>query len=67
MPSANYRVSVTVTSGSGYAALLSDCTYFNVTSKTTLGFTIEHRSCIGGGTSAVDANATLDWITVASQ
>jgi hypothetical protein len=67
MPSGNYWVSVTVTSGSGYAALLSDCTYFNVAAKTTLGFTIEHRLCLSGGTSAVDAAATLDWIAVASQ
>ncbi|HKY60399.1 MAG TPA: hypothetical protein VJP59_05250 [Gemmatimonadota bacterium] len=67
MPSADYRVSVTVTNGSGYAALLTDCTYFNVTAKTALGFTIQHRLCLSGDTSAVDAAATLDWIAVASQ
>lgn len=67
MPSADYRVSVTVTNGTGYAALLSDCTYFNVAAKTALGFTIEHRLCLSGGASAVDDDAILDWIAVASQ
>jgi hypothetical protein len=67
LPSADYRVSVMVTNGSGYAPLLSDCTYFNAASKTTLGFTIEHRTCLAGGASSVDTNVTLDWVAVASQ
>lgn len=67
LPSADYRVTVTVTSGTGFTALLGDCTYFNVTAKATSGFTIQHRSCIGGGLADVASNTTLDWIAIASR
>jgi hypothetical protein len=63
LPSANYSVSVVVTSGNGYNTS-SSCRYWNVTAKTTTGFTIEDRLCSSGNLSNVDANAILDWIAI---
>jgi hypothetical protein len=63
MPSANYSVSVVVTSGTGYNSSNS-CRYWNVTGKTINGFTIEDRLCSSGNLSNLDNNATLDWIAI---
>ncbi|HZD04616.1 MAG TPA: hypothetical protein VE173_06855 [Longimicrobiales bacterium] len=67
LPSSDYRVSLNVTSGNGYTGLLDTCTYFNVTSRTASGFTVEHRKCNGGGLTNVASNTTLDWIAIQSQ
>jgi hypothetical protein len=62
-PSADYKVFINQTGGNGPAPNNS-CRYWNATSRTTAGFTIERRSCNDGNLVIGDETASLDWLAI---
>jgi hypothetical protein len=64
LSSASYRVAITPDNSTGGFATTSNCLMFNVSAKTTTGFTITLRQCSNGSTHSTDRNLDLDWIAI---
>jgi hypothetical protein len=64
LSSASYRVAVTPQNSTGGFSTTSNCLMFNVSGKTTTGFTITLRQCSNGNTHNTDSNLSLDWIAI---
>jgi hypothetical protein len=61
MPNTNYSVAMGIATDAGYQSV-NDCTYWSITAKTVLGFTVSLRRCLDGALRDLDVAATLDWI-----
>jgi hypothetical protein len=66
MPNANYSVAFGTTTANGYQSV-SDCTFWSISGKTALGFTVSLRRCNDGTLRILDLDATLDYIAIARQ
>jgi len=62
LSSASYRVVVTADAATGGFSPDDKCYFFNVSSKTTTGFSIDHRKCKDGNLVNVTPGVTVDWI-----
>ena len=73
LPSASYSAHVTVTSTAGFdaagncSANDNGCYFFDVTSKTASGFTIEMRRPVTGALQATSAAVTLDYFAIVNK
>ena len=74
MPNTSYAAVLTVSSTTTAFASNANCSfndagcyYFNVTSKTASGFTIELRQTKNGALVTASANVTVDYIAIANQ
>jgi hypothetical protein len=66
LSSANYQVAITPQNSTGGFSTTSNCLMFNVSSKSTTGFTITLRQCSNGSAHNTDTNLVLDWIAMSS-
>jgi hypothetical protein len=67
MPNANYSVAITpITSGDTGGFTDDKYHYFDVSSKTTSGFTITFRQADNGNAGNVSSAVPLDWIAIAN-
>jgi hypothetical protein len=64
LPSASYRVALNPTGATAGYTPNDNCFFFNAASKTTTGFTVEHRRCDTGILRNVDPALALDWMAI---